>query len=186
MFRLLMALGFVLLLWLYSLLTHTVHSTDGARHVLTYGPVAWMFSGAAMALCLGFAALVWKWMHDKVVAAMLVVGSVFMGAVLLPQILCARVELTETDWRHRREWPHQKFNADILWKDIAHVTKVRREDKSFGQKWHIGYEIVLRSERQLTFPSSDVLSAAESMIDQRLMQHEIPAESRDVLIPAAR
>ncbi len=186
MFRLLMVLAFALLLWIQSFFTHTVHITQGKHHIFCYGPIAWGFMAAFVVLVLAFALLAWKWLNDRAGAILLVVLSPLMGLAVLPQILYSRVELTETEWRNRREWPHAKYSADVPWKDIVAVTKVRHEDKSFGQTWRIGYDLTLRDGRQLKFPSDDVMTMAESTIDDILKHHAIPLQSRDVLVPPAR
>lgn len=185
MFRLLMAVAFVLLLWIQSLFTHTIHIVDGTQHVFCYGLVAWGFMAAFVLLVVGFAVLAWKWLNDRVGAMILLVFAPLMGLVVLPQILYERVELTDTEWRNRREWPHNQYSADVSWNEIASVTKVRHEDKSFGQTWRVGYDITLRDGRTVEFPSGTVMTAAELTVDDFLKKHAIPTQSRDVLVPPA-
>ena len=186
MFRLLMLVTFLLLLWIQSLFTHTVHHVDGDHHVFAFGLTGWIFLAAFVAVILGFAVLAWKWLRDAMGSGILVVGAIFIGGMLSPTLLSQRVELTSTEWKNRREWPHQKYNADVPWHEINHVTKVRREDQSFGQRWHIGYELSLKDGSHLEFPSSEAMTAAEATVDGLLQKHHIPMDSRDILVPPAQ
>ena len=186
MFRLLMMVAFILLLWIQSFFTQTVHHVNGDHHVFAYGPMAWFFLAAFVAVMMGFAVLAWKWLRDAWGAVILAVGAVFIGGILMPTLLSQRVELTKELWKNRREWPHQKYIADVPWNEITQVTKVRREDQSFGQRWHIGYELSLKDGSHVEFPSSEALTAAEATVDGRLQQHHIPMNSRDILVPPAQ
>ncbi|HET6422524.1 MAG TPA: hypothetical protein VFG20_02500 [Planctomycetaceae bacterium] len=186
MFRLLIAIGFALLLFLQSLFVQTVHIQQGADHVFRYGAVAWFFVVLFAVLPLLFAVLAWKWLRDAGGAIILLIAAPVMFFVVAPQIIFERVELTETEWKHRREWSHQQYNADIAWSDIREVTKVMKEDLSFGQKWYIGYDITLKDGRQIKFPSNTVLTAASPVIDEELQKRELPMNLRKTMVPKAQ
>lgn len=180
MFRLLFAVAIALLLWLQSLFTHVVHTADGDHHVFAYGPVAWGFTVAFVLVIWGFAALAWKWLHDRAAAWILLLCSPLMALAVLPQILYERVELTETEWRFQREPPQTKYNATVKWDDIKEVLQIQREDRSFGESWNYGYDLTMKDGRQLKFPSNTVITAAKPTIDEVLQQHHIPINIRRI------
>jgi hypothetical protein len=186
MFRLLMVAAFALLLFLHSLFLQTVHIQRGNDHIFRYGAVAWVFLCLFAILPLLFALLAWKWLRDSGGAIILLIAAPVMFFLVAPQIIYERVELTETEWKHRREWPHQQYNADVAWADIREVTKVMKEDLSFGQKWYIGYDITLKDGRQRKFPSNTVLTAAAPMVDEELAKREIPVNIRKIWVPKAQ
>lgn len=183
MFRLIIAVAFALLLFLQSLFSQVVHIQQGDDHLFRYGAVAWFFVFLFAILPLVFAWLAWKWQRDAGGAIILLVAAPAMLIVVAPQILYERVELTAIEWKHRREWPHQRFNADVVWTDIREVTRVMQEDLSFGQKWRIGYDLRLKDGRQLQFPSNTVLTAAAPVIDEKLERRAIPMNLRKIMVP---
>lgn len=185
-FRLLFGVAFALLLWLQSMFVHTVHIQQGDHHVFRYGTVGWVFLILFALVPLAFALLAWKWLRDYGAAVILLIAGPVMFFLVAPQIIYEQTELTGTEWRHRREWPHQQYNADVTWNDIREVTKVMKEDLSFGQTWHVGYDLTLKDGRQLKFPSNTVMTAAAPTVDTVLEQHEIPVNIRKVLVPKAQ
>jgi hypothetical protein len=185
-FRLLFAAAFALLLWLQSAFVQTIHIWHGHEHIFRYGAVAWVFLALFAILPLAFALLAWKWLRDPGGAVILLIAAPVMFLLVAPQVIYERVELTDTEWKLRREWPHQRYNADIAWADIREVTKVMREDLSFGQTWNIGYDLTLRDGRAVRFPSGNVMTAAAPTVDTVLQRHEIPMNIRKIHVPKAQ
>ena len=177
MFRLAFVIAIVLLLWLQSCFTLTTHIVDADRHVFCYGVVAWVFLAAFAAILLAFAWLAWGPLKDKLVGGFLLAATPVLIALLAPQLLFERVELTDHFLVHRREWPHARFNADIAWNDMRTATQLNLEDNSFGEKYIVGYEIHTRDDNVYELPSNTVLTAASDTINGRLAERKIPIKT---------
>lgn len=173
MFRLGFVIAIALLLWLQSCFTLTTHVVDGEQHVFRYGVVAWTFLAAFAGIMLAFAWLAWQPLKDKLLGGFLLAATPVLMALLAPQLLYERVELTNDLLIHRREWPHTRFNADIAWSDMLTATQLNLEDNSFGKKYIVGYEIHTRNGRVYELPSNTVLTAASETINARLAERKI-------------
>ena len=183
MFRLAFAATLILLLWAASFCTDTAHTVVGTHHIFAYNWVAWAFFAAFMVLLLGFSRIAWRKLNDRAVAGIMLVATPLMCLVLLPQLWCERVEITDDLLIHRREPPHTDYNVDIALDDIAAVTQIKRETGSFSTYYAVGYTIVTRGGRQHELPSGPVVTAAHETINSVLAARDVPIEIQVVRRP---
>ena len=184
MFRLAFAVVFVLILWLQSLFTQTVHLEHGNTHIFRYNSVPWFFLAVTGLTCIVFAEIARRKLHDRVIAAICWLCIPLFGLLSL-QLVYERVEVSEKLLVHRREPPHTQFNVDIPWDSIIAAKKVRREKAGlFAPNFdNIGYEFTLRGGRTQELPSNTVLTAAQTVIDRALETHKIPVAVKTIPIP---
>lgn len=184
MFRLALAIAFIVLLWLQSLFTQTVHFVDGGVHVFTYNWVPWFFLALTALTLVGFAEIARRLLKDRVVAVICLLAIPLFGFLSL-QFIYERVELTDELLVHRREPLHTRFNVDIPWDAIQSATKIEREQAGlFGPNFYnVGYEFLLRNGQLQQLPSNTVLTRAQDEIDRILAARNIPVTKRTIAIP---
>lgn len=184
MFRLAFAIAFVFLLWLQSLFTQTVHVIQGETHIFRYGWVPWLFFLLMLLTVLGFAEIARRFLKDRVLAVICLLGIPLFGLLSL-QLIYERVEVSEKLLVHRREPPHTRFNVDIPWDSIQAATKIEREQAGlFAANFcNVGYEFRLQNGQMRELPSNTVLTCAQDEIDRILAARQIPVNKRRIPIP---
>jgi hypothetical protein len=185
LFKLAMAVAFVLLLWLQSLFTETEHIVQGQVHFFRYNWAPWFFLVLISVTMSGFAEIASRFLKSRWVAIVCLLSIPAFGFISL-QLICERVELTDKFLIHRREPPHTRFNVDIPWDSIQAATKIERERSGLfaPNYYHVGYEFSLRNGQLQELPSNTVLTSAQDEIDRILAARQIPVNKR--IIPIDR
>lgn len=184
MFRLALAIAFIFLLWLQSLLTQTEHIVRGDVHVFQYNWVPWLFLVLMSLMLVGFAEIARRLLKDRVLALICVLGIPLFSLLSL-QFIYERVEVSNELLVHRREPPHTRFNVDITWDSIQAATKIEHEKAGLFAPnfYNVGYEFTLRGGQRLELPSNTVLTRAQDEIDRILAARKIPLNKRRIPIP---
>lgn len=183
MFRLAFAVSFVLLAWIHSRFSETIHLVSGQHQVFKYGMTAYVFFTLHVALIVFFALLAVRILKDRVMMWITLTLAPMLFVFVLPQLICERVELTATHLIHRREPPHTEYNCDIALAEIESVQQTKRETGSFGTYFAVGYEITMADGSVYKLPSCTVVTAAHNAIDAMLGANDIPVESRIIRRP---
>jgi len=185
LFKLAMAVAFVVLLWLQSQFTETEHIVQGQVHIFKYNWVPWFFLVLMALTLVGFAEIARRFLKDRVAAIVCLLGIPLFGLISL-QFLCERVEITDKFLVHRREPPHTRFNVDIPWDSIQAATKIEYEKGGMFAPnfYNVGYEFTLRNGEFHELPSNTVLTSAQDEIDRILAARQVPLNKR--IIPIDR
>ena len=154
MFRLAFALSFILLAWLESFFTETIHTVHGKHHEFGYGWIAYAFFAAYVIHAFAFAAIALRVMKDKVIMWITLALVPLLCFAVLPQLIYERVAVTETHLIHRREPPHTDYNCDIAFTDMVSVIQTKRETGSFDTHFAVGYHIATVDGRECELPLS--------------------------------
>ena len=184
MFRLAYSVAFIVLLWLRSLFTQTVHVIHGDVHVFKYNWVPWLFLVMMALITIGFAGVAHKLLKDRTLA-MLCLLTIPLWGLIAPKLLYERVEVSDRRLVHRREPPHTRFNVDIRWDAVIAVTKIEREQAGLFAPnfYNVGYEFAMRTGQLHELPSNTVLTRAHGEIDRILAARGIPVNNRVIPIP---
>ena len=184
-FKIGMAVVFILLLWLQSLFTQTEHVIRGEVHIFRYNWVPWLFLILMFGMLIGFAEVARRFMKDRWAAIICWLMIPLFSLVSLG-FICERVEVSDKLLVHRREPPHTRFNVDIPWDSIQAATKIERERSGLfaPNYYHVGYEFSLRNGQLQELPSNTVLTSAQDEIDRILAARQIPVNKR--IIPIDR
>ncbi len=167
----------LLCIWLQSLFVQTSHVIVGDRHIFSY---SWL--GIALGLAwnvvpIGTAWFLWRVKRDRVGAAIFLLLIPAFAVFVMPQLFMERVEVTPAQLTHRREPPHTRFNADIVFADVASAVELDYEN---GLR---GYRMLLKDGRTLELPANTVLTAARDTIAAQLRIQGVPVTSQ--IIPRA-
>jgi hypothetical protein len=112
MFRLAFLVTFLFVVWLQSFFTQTVHEVHGKTHLFKYNGIAWNFLVLMSLVLIGFAEIARRFLKERGTAIICLLG-IPIFAFLSLQLVCERVEVTDSLLIHRREPPHTRYNADI-------------------------------------------------------------------------
>ncbi len=186
LFRLAFVVSLLLLLWLQSLFTTTVHRVDGNHHIFCYGWIAWAFHASFVALFLAFAGIAQRLLQERVVMWILLLCTPLICLAVFPQTLYERVEITATHLIHRREPPHTKYNCEIPLADLTSAVRTARETGSFSTYYAVGYDLTTTDGRQFELPSCTVVTAAHPTIDAVLEARGVPMQTIVVPRPPPR
>jgi hypothetical protein len=184
MFRYAFLAAFLLLLWLFSHFTDTVHIVQGNTHVFAHNWVPWFFLVCLALLHVAFAEVARRFLKDRVLALLCLLLIPLYG-LLVPKLVYERVEVSPDLLVHRREPPHTQFNVNIPWDSIVSATKIEREKPGLFAPnfYNAGYEFKLRDGRVQELPSNTVLTQAQDEIDRVLAARGIPVDSQTIPIP---
>ena len=180
MVRLVFAVAVVVYLWVGSLFDHTAHDVVGDRDVFAYGPAGLVWTLGFNVIPLGAAWFLWRVKKDRLAAGIFLACLPLFALFLLPQVLMERVEVTPTHLVHRREPPHDRYDADLAFDEIASAVEERRETGSFSTEYTSGYVLTLKDGRVVELPANTVLTAARDTVDARLRARGIPVRTETV------
>lgn len=152
------------LLLVFSLFDHTTHFVEGNCDVYAYSWVGWVFVLSFCLIPLAAAWFCWRVMKARLLAAIFLLGIPLIGCCVLPQIIMERVEVSPTHLSHRREPPHDRYDADIEFDSIASAVETEQ----------CGYIFVLKNGQVVELPGNTILTAAHDTIDAKLRARNIP------------
>ena len=184
MFRLAYAIAFILLMWLQSLFTSSVHTVENGTHRFHYNAVPWFFLALMFVLQITFAEISRRFIKDRILTVLCLLGIPLFGLLSL-QLIYELTEVSETQIRHRREPPHTEFNVDIAWDEIQSGVKLEREMAGLFAPnfYNIGYVFTLKNGKKQELPSNTILTAAHEEVDRILTGREIPITTQRIPIP---
>jgi hypothetical protein len=119
--------------------------------------------------------LLWKFKKDKFGVALTLLMALLLSMFVIPQVFLERTEVTPTKLIHRREWPHEKYNADIPFTQIESAVEM---NYSRGTR---GFRFILKNGKTAEFPANTVITAAADMVISSLKDHKIPISSETIL-----
>jgi hypothetical protein len=152
------------LLLVFSRFDHTTHFVEGNRNVFAYSWVGLLFVLSFCLIPLAAAWFCWRVMKVRLFAAIFLLGIPLIGVSVLPQIMMERVEVSPTQLIHRREPPHNRYDADIEFDTIASAVETQQ----------CGYIFVLKNGQIVELPGNTILTTAHDTIDARLRARNIP------------
>jgi hypothetical protein len=177
MVKLIFLAACVLYIWFQSLFVHTTEAVVGDRHIFGYGWLGIILGFGFNIVPIGTAWFLWRVKKDKVGAGIFLLAIPIFAFFVMPQLFMERVEVTPTQLSHRREPPHNRFNADITFTNVASAVELQYES---GLR---GYRMLLKDGRSVELPANTVLTAARQTIDAQLRARSIPVTTQ--IIPRA-
>src|SRR5882762_4004342 len=128
MFRLAFVVAIALYIWFQSLFVHTSHVVVGDRHLFGYSWVGLVLGCGFNIIPKGGAWFLWRVKKDRLGAGLILLCNPPFAAFVMPQLFMERVEVTPTHLSHRREPLHTRFNADIVFDEIASAVELQHEN----------------------------------------------------------
>lgn len=182
LFRLSLAIAFVLLLGLHSLFPETTHTVEGTKHVFTASWTQWFFLALTALVLIGFAEIARRRMKDSMMSLICWLAIPFFVFTLGPGLWDNRVEITNDYLIYRRGYPHAGYNVDVSWATIRSVTKVKKEYPGafWGTNYKLRYQIDVTGQAQIELPSDPPLIAAQQEIERVIAERKIPFDEKTI------
>jgi fucose 4-O-acetylase-like acetyltransferase len=117
-------MAFIFLLWVQSLFTDTVHSVENGTHIFRYNAMPWFFLALMFIMQIGFAEIARRFMKDRVLAVLCLLGIPLFGLLSL-QLIYERTEVSETQISHRRDRLVDPLGLRVSSKVIGSLSPVR-------------------------------------------------------------
>jgi hypothetical protein len=174
LFRLIFLLAVIAYLWLFELFDHTTHIVVGRDHRFEYNWLAMIMAFGFNVILIAAAWYLWRSKRNRWGAGIFLLGIPLVVVVVMPQLFMEWIEVTPAELVFRREPPHDCYNADIAWNDIALAVEKQYEAGVFSTYFVSSYDITMRDGRTFQLPANTVLNSARDTIDARLRERGIP------------